>query len=138
MRRITRNLLHLLLGHVHRHIIRVQLTVMDYVKGILSGLTAVFFAEVIPTAWSFRGIGSEKAIGVVVLPAEFVASMLSPLFWTLTIIFFACFFAASRLRSKFLRACLFWIPSLFVTGLGLAILLLLTHVFYVFIRTRPG
>jgi len=56
-------------------------------------------------------------------------SALSPLFWTLALLFFALLFAASRLGNKILRVILFWIPILTVSLLGMAIAALSTYVF---------
>ncbi len=107
---------------------------MHYVKGILSGLAAIFLAECIPGSWSvFRGIGERKAIGLGAIAGGLVESIFSPLFWILAVLFFGLFFAASRLGNKPLRILLFWIPTLFFSTLFVAVITLFT---YIFIRFR--
>lgn len=103
---------------------------MNYVKGILSGLAAIFLAEFVPGPWSmFKGISEQKATGLGAVAAGLTGSAFSPLFWSVALLFFALFFAASRLGNKILRVFLFWIPTLTVSVLGLAIVALLTYVF---------
>ena len=103
---------------------------MDYVKGILSALAAIFLAESIPGRWSiFRGIGEQKATGLGALAGGLASSAFSPLFWALAILFFSLFFVASRLGSKVLRIVLFWIPTLTVSVLGTVLVALFTYVF---------
>jgi hypothetical protein len=104
---------------------------MDYFKGILSGLAAIFIAG----SWSvFRGISQEKAIGLAAFVAELVEGVFSPLFWILAVLFFALFYAASRLRNNLLRVFLFWIPTLTVSVSCIAVVALYA---YMFIRFRP-
>lgn len=98
---------------------------MDYFKGILSGVAAIFLAECIPKF--SQGISEQKATGLAATAGGVVESIFSPLFWILAILFFTLFFAASRLGNKFLRIFLFWIPTLSVSTLGAAILALFTY-----------
>ena len=101
---------------------------MNYVKGILSGLTAIILAECVPGSWSvFRGISQEKATGLALLAGGLAESVFSPLFWILAVLFFALFLAASRLRNKLLRVFLFWIPTLTVSVFCIAIVALFTY-----------
>jgi hypothetical protein len=93
---------------------------MDYVKGILSGLAAIFVAEFV-SIWPF--LRGSKATGLAVL----LASPLSLRFWIVGILLFGLFFAASR-GSTILRVLFFWIPTLVVSALGFAFLGLLTYV----------
>ena len=107
---------------------------MDYVKGILSGLTAIILAEAVPGSWSvFRGISGTKATGLAAVAGGLAESVFSPLFWILAIVFFALFFAASRLGNKVLRVFLFWIPTLTVSSLTVAVVALIT---YLIVRLR--
>jgi hypothetical protein len=109
---------------------------MDYVKGVLSGLAALLLAESVPASWSvFRGIGQGKATGLGALAGGLAESIRSPLFWSLAVLFFALFFTASRLGNKLLRVFLFWIPTLVISTLGVAVLALFT---YAFIHFRRG
>jgi hypothetical protein len=103
---------------------------MNYFKGILSGLAAIFLAELVPGSWSvFR----EKATGLAAVAGGLPESVFSPLFWILVVLFFALLFAARRLGNKLLRIFLFWIPTLTVSAFGIAIVTLFT---YLFIRVR--
>src|SRR6266568_8147924 len=107
---------------------------MIYMRGILSGLAALFLAEFVPVSWPlFRGISTEKATGLAVVAGGLMGSIFSPLFWILAALFFALFFAASRISNKVLRVFLFWIPTLTVSVLCIAIVALIT---YLFIRVR--
>jgi hypothetical protein len=100
---------------------------MNYVKGTLSGLAAIFLAE-FAALWSmFRGISEQKATGLGAVAGGLTWSAFSPLFWTLALLFFALFFAASRLGNKILRVFLFWIPTLTVSVLAMAIAALFTY-----------
>jgi len=105
---------------------------MDYVKGILSGLAAVIVAEVIPGVW-WVVTTRTKATGLAAVAGAFVESLFSFQFWILAVLFFALFFAASRLGSKPLRVILFWIPSLTVTSASVAIV---TMFIYLLLRFR--
>jgi len=97
---------------------------MIYAKGILGGLAALFLAG----SWSvFKGINTEKATGLAAVAGGFVGSIFSPLFWILAALFFALFFSAGRLESKLLRVFLFWIPTLTVSTVGIAIAALFTY-----------
>jgi len=88
-------------------------------RGILSGLAAVFLALISSDlVFAFRGINNSKAIG---LAAVLGGSLVSPWFWILAFLFFALFFAASRLNSKQLRIFLFWTPVTAISILGLSI-----------------
>jgi hypothetical protein len=93
---------------------------MNYVRGVLSGLAAIFIAEFV-FAWpSLRGT---KATGL----ALFAASPLSPRFWIVGILLFGLFFAASRLHSKLLRLLLFWTPATVISTLGLGLVALIAY-----------
>ena len=108
---------------------------MDYFKGILSGLAAIFIAECVPGSWSvFKGNSGEKATGLAAFAGGLAESVVSPLFWMLAILFFALFYAASRLRNNLLRVFLFWIPTLTVSVFCIAVVALYA---YMFIRFRP-
>ena len=101
---------------------------MNYIKGILSGLAAIILAECVPSPWwVFRGMSQEKATGLAVLIGGLVESLFSPLFWIVALLFFALFFAASRLKNNLLRAFLFWIPALTVSVFCIAIVALVTY-----------
>jgi hypothetical protein len=100
---------------------------MDYVKGILSGLAAIFIAE-FAFFWPF--LRGSKATGMAAVAALFVQSILSPRFWIFAVLLFGLFFAASR-GNTILRALFFWIPTVVVSALGFAVLALYTYLFIV-------
>ena len=65
---------------------------MDYIKGILGGLTAIILAEFVTVyRLSFRGISGTKATGLAFVAGGLVESVFSPLFWILAVSFFALF-----------------------------------------------
>ena len=103
---------------------------MNYVKGILSGLVAIILAELVPGSWSvFRGISKEKATGLAVVAGGLAESIFSPLFWIFVIAFFGLFFCTGRAGNKFLRIFFFWIPTLTVFSISVAIVGLYTYLF---------
>jgi hypothetical protein len=96
---------------------------MDYAKGILSGLAAIFIAEFVFFWPLIRGT---KATGISVVAGLFVESVLSPKFWVVAALSFGCFFAASR-GSTILQVLFFWVPTLVVAALGFAIVAMYTY-----------
>ena len=108
---------------------------MNYFKGILSGLAALFLAQCVGPWSMFKGISEQKATGLGAVAGGLMWSAFSPLFWTLALLFFALFFVASRLGNKVLRVCLFWIPTVTVSVLVVAIAVLFT---YLSIHFRNG
>lgn len=79
----------------------VRPKVMDYVKGILSGLAAIILAELVPGSWSIlRGISGTKATGLAAVAGGLAESVFSPLFWILAVVFFALFFSATDLEIR--------------------------------------
>jgi hypothetical protein len=103
---------------------------MNYFKGILSEIAAIFLAECVPGSWSvFRGISQEKATGLGAVAGGLVESIFSPLFWILAVVFFAFFFAASRFGNKLVRIFLFWIPTPLFSTLWVSLLALFIYVF---------
>lgn len=108
---------------------------MDYFKGILSGLAAIFLTECVPGSWSvLRDISREKATGLAAVAGGLAESVFSPPFWILAVLFFALFYVASRLRNNLLRVFLFWIPTLTVSVSCIAVV---APYAYMFIRFRP-
>ena len=109
---------------------------MAYLRGLLSGVAAIFVALVGPgLLHAFRAIGQQKATGLGVVWGGFLESLLSPQFWVLAILFFSLFFAASRLSSKALRVVLFWTPTVVFSTLGFGFVALLT---YLWLHFRKG
>jgi hypothetical protein len=102
---------------------------MVYVKGILSGLAAIFLTVCV-ASWlhGSQGISEPRATGLGAVAGGIAETIVSPLFWILAVLFFTSFFAASRIGNKLLRIFLFWIPTLSVSTLGIAILALFTYV----------
>jgi hypothetical protein len=99
---------------------------MDYLKGILCGVAAIFIGEFV-SLWAL--LGGAKAVGVDILPALLVESILSPRFWIVGFLLFGLFYAASR-GGAILRVFFFWIPTLMVSALGFSILALYTYLFF--------
>jgi len=109
---------------------------MAILRGTLSAVAAVFLGLLGPGLFfAFRGIGYSKATGLAAVVGGFLESFFSPLFWILAVLFFAVFFAASRLSSKPLRILLFWTPVTAITILGLGILSLFT---FLWLHVRRG
>jgi hypothetical protein len=80
----------------------------------------------------FRAASEQKqATGVDV----FAAPVFSPVSWILVVLFFVLFFAASRIGNKLLKTFLFWIPTVLLSSLGVAIFALFTYIF-IFIRLK--
>ena len=105
-------------------------------RGVLSAVAAILVALLAPgLVDAFRGINNSKATGLAAFAGGFLEALFSPWFWILAILFFALFFAASRLSSKPLRIFLFWTPVTAISMLGLVIFSLVT---YVWIHFRKG
>jgi hypothetical protein len=98
---------------------------MDYVKGILSGLAAIFVTEFV---FFWPTLSTEKATGLGVLKALVVESVHSPRFWIVGVLAFGVFFGASR-ASTVLRVLFFWIPTLTVSALGATIVAFYAYLF---------
>ncbi len=91
---------------------------MNYGKGVLSAISAIFIAEFV-FAWPL--LNGSKATGLAVLVGLIVESLLSPRFWIIGMLLFGLFFVASR-ASTILRVLFFWIPTLVVSAVGFAFL----------------
>jgi hypothetical protein len=94
---------------------------MNYASGVLSGLAALFVAELV-SVWPF--FRESKATGL----AVFAVAPFSLRFWIGGVFVFGLFFSASRLRSKVLRVLLLWTPASIISTLGLAIVALAAFV----------
>lgn len=93
---------------------------MAYFRALLSVVAALLLAILGPPLfYSFQS--GEKAIGLSVF------RVFSPSVGISTILFFALFFAASRLNSKWLRVLLFWTPVTITSTLGLGFLALFAY-----------
>jgi hypothetical protein len=100
---------------------------MDYIKGILSGLAAIFVAECV---FLWPTLDGSKATGLVALKGLLMASVLSPRFWIVGVLLFGLFFAASR-GGTVLRVLFFWIPTLTFSALGVLIAAMYAYLFTV-------
>ena len=98
---------------------------MDYVKGILSALAAIFIAEFV-CFWPF--LRGSKATGLAAVLALLVENIFSLKFWIVGVLLFCLFFAASR-GSTILRVLFFWIPTLVVSVLGFSIVAMYAYLF---------
>jgi hypothetical protein len=108
---------------------------MAILRGMLSALAGVFIGLLGPGLFlALRGINNSKATGLAAVVGGLLESVFSPLFWILAVLFFALFFAASRLSSKPLRVLLFWTPVTTISILGLGIFSLFTFLWLHFRR----
>ena len=106
---------------------------MAYVRGVLSGVTAIFLTLCMPGLINaFKNISQEKATGLAVVTGGLTEALFSPLFWIVAGGLFALFFAASRLNSKPLRVFLFWIPTLVISTLAAGMTALTAYVYFHF------
>ena len=103
---------------------------MDYAKGTLSALAAIFIAEFV-LAWPF--LKGSKATGLPAIAGLLVESIFSPKFWIIAVLLFGIFFAASR-GNAILRVLFFWIPTLVVSAIGFAAAGMFTYLFLHFRR----
>jgi hypothetical protein len=102
--------------------------IMDYIKGILSGLAAIFVAEFV-FFWPI--LKTEKATGLDLFKGLLAESIFSPRFWIVGVLLFGVFFAASR-GSTVLRVLFFWIPTLTVSALGFSIVAMYAYLFTIY------
>ena len=106
------------------------------VRVVLSAVAALFVALIGPgLVVSLRDLSQQKATGLAAVAGGFSATIWSPLFWILAVLFFALFFAASRLSSKPLRVILFWTPVSVISAVGFGIFALLA---YAWVHFRRG
>lgn len=104
---------------------------MNYVKAILSALAAIFLACLI-TFWPvFRRMNGHTPTGLGV----FSVGIPSPGLWILAFLFFVLFVAARRIRNKFLKTFVFWVPTISFSTFVVLILTIYTYAF-VYLR-RP-
>ena len=110
---------------------------MQWTKVVLSALAATLLSLLLPTLRAvpmiIRGINEGRASGFGLNVGGLFERLHSPAFWVLAVLFFALFFAASRLGHGVRRLFLFWTPALSVAMLGLVICGLFA---YVFMRSR--
>lgn len=95
---------------------------MNYVKAALGAVAAIIIGTCV-NAWPI--FSETKATGLAAVVGILKESLLSPLFWIVTLAAFALFFFASRLGNKTLRVLLFWLPTLAVSGLSITIAVLI-------------
>lgn len=95
---------------------------MAYLRGLLSAVAALLLAILGPPLMhTLRNASTSKATGL----AAFL--VFSPLSGVLAIVFFALFFAASRLNSTSLRIPLFWTPVTLISTLGFGFVALFAY-----------
>lgn len=103
---------------------------MLWLKNILCGVAAVFVAEFVPAVyWFVRDANSQKATGFAVLPAAFIESLFSPLFWVLAISFFFFFRWASRNGNAVIRVILFWVPGVAFSVIGIGFMVMVVYLY---------
>jgi len=103
---------------------------MDYIKGTLSGLAAIFVAEFV---FFWPTLNGSKATGLAVLKGLLVESVLSPRFWIVGVLLFGLFYAASR-GGAILRVLFFWIPTLVISTLAFSIVAMYAYLFFTISR----
>jgi len=97
-------------------------------RGMVSGMAAIFIGLFAPgLILSIRNISTSKATGLSAVAGGLTATLFTPLFWILAILFFFLFLLASRLGSRLLRVLLFWVPATAVSILGIAVFALLVY-----------
>ena len=84
---------------------------MSAFQNVLSAFAALLIAFVGLPFYSTININNHKATGMTALVAMFYGNLFSPRSWLFAGVFFALFFAASRMASKPLRILLFWTPA---------------------------
>jgi hypothetical protein len=90
---------------------------MAYLRALLSVVAALLLAILGPPLFYFFQSGA-KATGLAIF------RVLTPSVGILAVLFFALFFAASRLNTKWLRVLLFWTPVTITSTLGFGFLAL--------------
>ena len=100
---------------------------MDYIKGIFSGLAAIFVAEFV---FFWPTLNGSKATGMAALKSLLVESLFSPRFWIVGVLLCGLFFAASR-GSTVVKVLFFWIPTLTISALGFSIVAMYAYLFTV-------
>ena len=108
----------------------IALVALSYAKSILSGIAGVILAIIGPgLIYALRGISAEKATGLAAVAGGLSGALFSPLFWILAVFLTLSFWSASRLHNRALRVFLFWIPTLFISTIGMAIVTLMGYVY---------
>jgi hypothetical protein len=114
--------------------------VMAYFKGILSGLAAVIFADlvtVLRSLFSFTQGTPGMATDMFGVGIYLWRAVVSPLFWILAALLSALFFMASRSGNQILRVVFFWIPSVTISCVGIIIASFIAYQFvFILIRSR--
>ena len=109
---------------------------MAFVRVALSGVAATFVALLAPgVVAALRNMSPQKATGLAACAGWLLEALVSPLTWILAIVFFALFFAASRLKSKVLQVLFFWAPTVIISTLGFGLLALFA---YLLLQIRRG
>jgi len=98
---------------------------MNYVKAILSGVAAIFIAQLV-CSWIITSGSNSKATGPAAVAAMSVENLFSPMFWIVAGLSLWLFFAASRATTPW-RVLFFWVPTLAASTLGFAFVGMLTY-----------
>ena len=98
-----------------------------YFRGILSGLAAIIFADLVTGLWLV--LRFTKATGMAAVAGCLLEAVYSPVFWILAILLFAVFFAASRSRNEVLRLVFFWFPTVTTSCVGVIIASFFVYLF---------
>ena len=71
---------------------------MDYFKGVLATVAALFLAVLVPQLWWF--VRGQKATGLTPVAGGFFEGILSPWFWILALLFSVFFYFLAALRTN--------------------------------------
>lgn len=96
--------------------------VREFLQALLTALASFFLPLLALTfAIGLHGIGSSRQTGLTAVAGGMVESFLSPWFWLAFLITFTCFHTAARLDTRWLRLILFWIPTVAITTVSVAL-----------------
>ena len=98
--------------------LKIVLSALASIAGTLLGPGLIYF--------SYQ-IGTQRQTGIGAVAGGLTEALFSLRFWILAAILFYLFFGASRLSSKALRVLLFWTPTLFITALGVCVIVLILY-----------
>jgi hypothetical protein len=108
---------------------------MRYVKGVLSGISALTVVLVGPwIIFAIMDANPEKATGLTAVSGGLTAALFSPLHWVALCLVVWLLWTAGRLKNTALRVILFWIPTVVISTIGLAMLAFLSYVYFHFAR----
>jgi hypothetical protein len=100
------------------NLIRVPLSILG------AFFSAIFAIQVLAVA---KLTSAHQATGVAAVAGGLMEAPFSPIFWLLAIVFLSLFLATSKFAGKAPRILFFWIPTLVVSVIGFAALMLVMY-----------